>query len=595
MCGVVATLGAAAAGAARLLAGVAHRGPDASRLATDGPCTLGAARLRMVGDARSDQPLRGPRGVLAAMNGEAFNHADFAPTADGGSDLSALLVALERDGAAALDRVRGPFAVAWWDPAASELVLARDPWGVRPLYVSADARGVAAASEPWPLFEASGAAARLDEAALAHLLAFQFPPPDRTLLRGVRPLAPGAVRRFRATAAGIVEAAAGRTAYAGPSEADLAAALRSAARLQGPATRRTAIFLSGGLDSSAVLGLLREAGCAPDLAFVGWFPEAGAGLDERPHARAVAAACRVPLVEVPIRAVDALEALPGVLRALGGPTAGPGSLSAAVLARAARDHGVDVVFTGQGGDELYGGYERHRLLAALDRGEPLAPASGYEPLAAALAAAPDPLRAALVRGDALRALLEPAAVVAMDAAVERALPPAGPALVERALAFERAVLLPGLLAVDDRTLAARGIEGRVPLLDPAAARLAASTPWTETFPAGSPRRRLAGLAGAALPEPAARRRDKMGFPMPLGAWFRGPWRDAAYDLLAGDALTAFGFRRGAARAAFAAGALDPRTAWFLIALARFESLAAELRARPSASARGARTSRAAAV
>lgn len=589
MCGIAAGLGTDAAKVRALLDGVAHRGPDAARTVASRGGVVGAARLRMVGaDARSDMPLASGR-VAAAWNGEAFNHAEMAPPDAGRSDLWPVVEAFLREGAAAFERVRGPYAATFLDVRDDELTLARDPLGVRPLYLRVGPTGVAAASEPWPLIADGPLPPRIDADALAHLLAFQFPPPDRGLVRGVDPLAPGAVRRFVVDGGGVRERPAARTVYGGSDEGSLAATLRRAAALQGPCARRTALFLSGGLDSSAVLGLLAAAGAAPQVALVGWFPDGGAGLDERPHARAAAAALGVRLREVAITAESAWAYLPAAMRGLGGPCGGPGVLSAYALAETAAKEGAAAVFTGQGGDELFGGYERHRLLDLAERGLPLEPAPGYEPLAAAMRLAADPLRAAVVRGDALRPLLEPEAAAAMDAAVAAALPPPGPGRVDRALAFERRVFLPGLLAVDDRALGAFGLEGRTPLLDPAVARIAERGNFDDHRAGGAPRDALRTALGAALPACAAARRDKMGFPMPLRAWFAGPWRERTLDLLAGDALVSCGFRRGAAREAFERGALADRDAWFALALAVFErELAAAgvaaSRARPAAAA-----------
>lgn len=582
MCGIAAGLGCAAGDVSRLLDGVAHRGPDARGIVVRGSAAVGAVRLRVVGGAAGDQPFTEP-GLAAAWNGEAYNEAELGERAADQSDLTAVVSAFRREGPGAFGRVRGPFAAAFLATSvessaqASVLHLARDPFGVRPLYVSQGAFGFRAASEPWPLIESLGADAILDAGSVGHLLAFQFQPTDRGLVRGVDPTPPGVALRFAVTPDGrIHRGEAIRIPYVGTSETDLGSALRRAAALQGPCRLRTGIFLSGGLDSSAVAGLLTAAGARPDVAFVGYFPEAGPALDERPHARAVARELGIPLREIAVTAADALDFLPRAVRALGGPAAGPGSVSAFVLARAAAADGVGVVFTGQGGDELFGGYERHRVLAALDDGRPPIGDPSYARLAAAMSTAGDPLRAAVVRGDALRPLLEPAAVRALEDAA-RLLPEAGPGRVDRAMEFERRAFLPGLLAVDDRALGAYGIEGRPLLLDPATVAIAASVGYAEKCPPGSPRAFIRAALGDALPAAARRRTDKMGFPMPLEAWLAGPWRGPALDLFGGDALPAFGFRRGAVKQAFERGALGPREAFFCMAAATFERMLASVR------------------
>src|SRR6185369_5421928 len=120
-----------------------------------------------------------------------------------------------------------------------------------------------------------------------------------------------------------------------------------------------------------------------------------------------------PLLEVPIRAQDALEAMPALVRSLGGPLAGPGGLAQLHLARVAAAEGVRVVYTGEGGDELFGGYERHRLLQQIDGGGVTDTLPGYLPLARKMASAQDPFAAAVFRGGELRPLLQPERAHAM--------------------------------------------------------------------------------------------------------------------------------------------------------------------------------------
>jgi asparagine synthase (glutamine-hydrolysing) len=577
MCGIAAGVGQATARVSTLLAAVAHRGPDARGVTGDARAAIGAARLRIVGGTAGDPPLvDGPAAL--AWNGEAYNYEALGGVRPGESDGAAVLRGFRARGPEIFSFVRGPFAAAVLDTAASQLHLVRDPLGVRPLYVRRSPGALEAASEPWPLILSAGAAATIDPEAIAHLLAFQFPPPTRGLVRGIDPLPPGRVRSY-----GIAEdgprgdpvdfAVPFRGARSAP---ELGPALRDAARLHGPCAVRTGVFLSGGIDSSAVAGLLAEAGVKPSVAFVGWFPEAGPAFDERPHARAVAAALGIPLREAPVVAADALAFLPQAVRALGGPCAGPGVLSAFVLARAAAADGVRVVFTGQGGDELFGGYERHRVLAALEAGRLPEMDASYARLAAAMAAAPDPLRAAVFRGDLLRRLLEPEALAGLACAAAL-LPPLGPDRVDRATEFELERFLPGLLAVDDRALGAFGIEGRPLLLDPVVAEIARRKPFAAKSPLHASRAWFREAAGDALPAAAARRRDKMGFPMPLETWLAGPWRAAAADSFAGDALCEFGFRRGAVRAAFEEGRLGGRETYFCLALAEFSRALAAVR------------------
>jgi asparagine synthase (glutamine-hydrolysing) len=454
------------------------------------------------------------------------------------------------------------------------LALARDAQGIRPLHVVSRPAGLVAASEIWPLLAELEGPPALDGAAVAHLLAFQFLPPGRTLFEAVTPVRPGEILLYDASAR-LVRREPLRFAGAGRDPAELSAALREAAALQGPRACRSAVFLSGGLDSSGVAGLLAEAGHPPDLAVTGWFPEGDPALDERPHARAVAAELRLPLAEVPIRAADALEIFPALVRALGGPLAGPGAMAQFLLARFASEDGVRVVYSGEGGDELFGGYERHRLLQQIEAGAPPEPLPGYAPMARAMAGAADPLAAAVFRGAELLPLLSRDAQAAVTAAARDALPPPGPARSDRALAFEAERFLPGLLAVDDATLSAFGIEGRVPLLDPVVAAAASRVPLAHKSPPPFPRRLFRSLLGAALPLAASRRRDKMGFPMPLETWLSSPpWREFALDRLRPSSLARFGLDGRAVRSAFEQRSVSARGRWFLLGLDVLDELLA---------------------
>lgn len=574
MCGIAGSLGRPELVPA-LVKGLRHRGPDHAGWRVDGELAVGASRLRVTGDARGDMPLLSTSGnVVVALNGEIFNHEDLFGR-DHGSDVVGLPDLLERDGPEALSRIRGPFALVAYDLRDRSLLVARDEYGVRPLFVH-EARGsVAAASEVGALADLVGPLSR-DERAWDHLLAFQFWPPDRTPWADLTPVPPGTWRRFELEGSGCVRTE-GRIAYVGGGD-DLGRAVQEAFTLQASSGLKTGITLSGGLDSSVVLGGVLRAGASVDVAVTGWFPASGAAFDERPWARAVARESGVPLREVGITADAYLEAWPKVLRAMGGPLAGPGAASQWLLCRALADEGVGVVFSGQGGDELFGGYERHRQLLQRDLGVPLDPAPGYERLLAAGAdsAGVDLASAALYRGRALLPYVTPERARGMERARQTLPGGAGP-IADRLLEYEIGTLLPGLLAVDDRTSAAFGMEGRVPLLDPVIGRLARREPLSVKSPPSSPRSLFRAVTRTLLPDAVAERRDKMGFPVPLDEWFAGPWRALRHDHPGLGRLTDVGFRPEV-QAALASGSLRGRDAWFVLSVA----FALESAATPSA-------------
>jgi asparagine synthase (glutamine-hydrolysing) len=254
--------------------------------------------------------------------------------------------------------------------------------------------------------------------------------------------------------------------------------------------------------------------------------------------------------------------------------AGPGGPSQWIVARALRRAGVKVVHSGQGGDELFGGYERHRLLLRRDAGSAPDPAPGYEAMARALAS-DDPVAGLLFRGRALLPWMEPARAAGVRRAAE--ILPRGRDLAERTLAFEWEVLLPGLLAVEDRCAAAFGMEARCPLLDPVLVRATRAVPLAAKSPADAPRRLFRRILGDRLPAAAARRRDKMGFPLPLDAWLAGPLREHLLDPTTVEALREIGFTGGIARA-LESGVFDARNRMFLLGIALGAGVRAPVRA-----------------
>lgn len=555
MCGIVAEFGGSSR-TAELLRGVAHRGPDQQGVFLRPRAGLGAARLRVVGGAGGDQPLLSPDGAVAVVfNGEIFNYRELGLA--GASDAAELPRLLGEEGPRFLSRIRGPFALAAFDTRDETLLLARDERGVRPLFLAERSGLLLAASEVAPLLPSCP---RPDRTAWDHLLAFQFWPPGRTLWEDVQPLPPGTWRRYRRDAAGRLRFEEGPVACGGDEGRSPADLLREAFRLQGACERRTGIALSGGLDSSAVAGGLAMAGAAPGLAAVGYFPGGGEALDERPHARAVARELSLPLMEVPISPERFFEAWPKLIASLGGPMGGPGGPAQRLVSEALAAEGVAVVFSGQGGDEIFGGYERTRLLQQWDRGEPLVPAPGYEPLVSGLGA--DPVSHFLFRGAPLLPWLEPArrrGVLAAAGSLPRPVRP----VADRVAAFESSVLLPGLLAIEDRVHGAYGMEGRVPLLDPLAARACERIPLAEKSPPSAPREFFRSLLPGMLPKAAAARRDKLGFPVPLAKWFAGPGRAWIHDTAYLDFLPEAGFREET-KHAVRSGVFDARQTYFLL-------------------------------
>jgi asparagine synthase (glutamine-hydrolysing) len=518
MCGIAGAVAGGPGVVERMLEGMKHRGPDGRGVADGRLARLGCARLRIRGGDDGAQPLRTKRGLLV-FNGEIYNTSELVKdlawhgvTVPERSDTAILGALLDQYGIGAVDRLNGMYALAWDD--GERVWLARDPVGTKPLYY----RGRAFASEIAPLL-ADGA--RPCTGAIARWLSFHCAYGEETFFEGVR----------RVPMGGIVTLPDGRIHRSGsPSLAPappnpsldaemLRKVLRRAVRDATP-QEPFGVSLSGGLDSTLVAALATGA----RVAFHGRVAEEGC--DESLYARAAADALGLPLREIPVTAEACRDALPLVVRAMEEPAAGPGVLGQWLVAKAAARE-VRILLSGCGGDELFGGYAR---TAALSRDEPPPGLEAYAPLFAR------------VRG------LDPRARVAAlldrrsDALFTRdflaAHPPPQEEFLDRykgdAARAEIGITLPALLHVEDRVTMAFGIEGRVPLLDRRLVRSAVRLPdGARVDASGRLKALLRDAADPLLPEAVRARRDKMGFPLPLGAWCAGPWRDMIRDVCCG--------------------------------------------------------------
>lgn len=358
----------------RMGAALAHRGPEgwaswASR--ADGAgwgVLLGHRRLHA---HRTAQPLVADGGALV-FDGRILNHRDLG-AANGACDASALFHALGGEGASALPRLRGPFALAFWDAGARRLVVARDPLGVKPLYVARnpDPDGtwsVAFASELRALLR-SGllGTPRLDPDAVRSVVWNGFVVGPTTAVRGVELLPAGRWVGWPATprpAAEEVDFWSPAPGDAPPSdEEDLAAALERAVALQLDEGDEAplAIFLSSGVDSSVVAHLAQRASSEPVQTFTLAFEERE--LNEGPRAAAIAQAIGARHREVVLSEERFVSGLEDALDRLDQPTFD--GLNAYFMSRSVREAGFSVAMVGSGGDELFGGYPTFRALPTL--------------------------------------------------------------------------------------------------------------------------------------------------------------------------------------------------------------------------------------
>ncbi len=490
-----------------LTAALAHRGPDGHGHHVAGNVALAHTRLAIIDLATGDQPLFAGSAALVG-NGEVYNYrelrTDNALVCATGSDCEPPLHLFRRDGAGFAETLRGMYAIAIHDRATRQVVLARDPFGIKPLYIAETASGIAFASEPAALIAAGIVAPSLRRQPLAELLQIQFTTGAETIFEGITRLLPGETvviadgaiveRRLRAALpAGAPEQITEEAALA-----RLDAALAESVDLHQRSDVPYGMFLSGGTDSAAVLAMMARLNERPVLAFTAGFDIPGAA-DEREAAARAAAAAGARHVTIDVTRDMAWRHLPEIVAAMDDPAADYAIIPTWFLARRAREE-VKVVLSGEGGDEIFGGYGRYRSAmkpwwlggkamrahGAFDRLDVLRqPARGWrDGIEAAAAAAATPGRTRL----------------------------------QAAQALDVADWLPNdLLTKLDRCLMAHGVEGRTPFLDPGIAAAAFRLPDGLKVRDGQGkwilRQWLARHFSASEPF-----RKKQGFTVPVGAW-----------------------------------------------------------------------------
>lgn len=593
MCGIVGYSGRfEPALLEEMITALAHRGPDDRGRWADPAAGvgLGQARLSIIDlSADGHQPMTNEDGSLwLTYNGELYNYRDLAAglVARGHrfrsrTDSEVFLHLYEEKGPAMLADLNGIFAFALWDSRRREMLVARDALGVKPLYYAPLPAGLAFASELKALLPCPGLAREIDLEALQQYLAFLWAPAPRTLLQGVRKLPPGSALLVRDG-----RIAREWTWYTLPydgirraePEADLAREL--AVRLETAVDRQlmadvpVGAFLSGGLDSSAVVAMAarRRPGERFPCYSIGFPPGEASedGPSDLPFARRVADHLGVDLREIVVRPSQLAGRLEELIWCLDEPQADPAPLNALFIAEAARRDGIKVLLSGAGGDDLFTGYRRHLALTM----EPLwdwwpAPVRRLAGrLAGRVGNAQHPLFRRLRRGfghmhldgderlvsyflwsadDTRRPLLHPD--VRRDLAGRRAEDallasladiPAETDPLQRMLFLEgRHFLGDHNLPYTDKTSMAYGVEARVPLLDLELVRFAAGIP---------PGLKQQGKVGKAIfkkaMEPFLPReviyREKTGFGAPLRLWLRGDLRPVVDELLSPDRLRARG-------------------------------------------------------
>jgi asparagine synthase (glutamine-hydrolysing) len=375
MCGIAGIVGQPDAAAVRRMArAMVHRGPDDEAFYEDGGAVLGFRRLSIIDVAGGRQPLSNEDGsIRVVFNGEIYNHAELRTRLEARghvlqtrSDGEVLAHLYEDEGDQLVERLNGIFAFAIWDVRQRHLLLARDPHGVKPLYYAERDGSLVFASEIKALLASGRVSRELDPESLAQYMQYQVVPPPGAIVRGVRALEPGRVLVKNGGPAKV------RTYWTPPAErpgaitsADEATyevrqGLERAVTSQLMAERPLGVFLSGGVDSSAIVALAAQQVPHRLKTFsVGFTGPDEEVLSEWPWARLVAERYNTDHYEFVLTEQMFREALPATLRAMDLPTSD--GINSYWVSYAAAQH-VTVALSGTGGDELFLGYGRDRIL-----------------------------------------------------------------------------------------------------------------------------------------------------------------------------------------------------------------------------------------
>jgi asparagine synthase (glutamine-hydrolysing) len=591
----------------RMIAPIAHRGPDDAGVWLDEQAgiALGFRRLAILDlSPQGHQPMRSPSGrFVIAFNGEIYNFVNLRRELEphgcifrGQSDTEVILAAFEQWGIRyAVQRLIGMFAIAVWDVQRRELTLVRDRLGKKPLYVYREPGLITFGSELKALFEGPSFDRALDRTALTAYLRYLCVPAPRTIFRHAIKLPPAHLLTIADPRAPLPAAQSywsleqvardGLTdpLPGGDDEAidALDALLTDAVRCRLRSDVPLGALLSGGIDSSVVVALMQEACARPVKTFTIGFAEGA--FDEAPHAAAVAAHLGTDHAGLRLTARDAQTLIPRLVDIFDEPFADPSQLPTLLVSQFARQD-VTVALCGDGGDELFGGYNRYvygsQIMTRVNR----IPRAVRQPVGAGIGSVSAPawdrlhaFTAAMVSGvphehfgervhklgrllnagsmaDMYRSLLsawqQPESLLAdqcyADAyagdVTERILDGAGPApLLDRMMLADQLMYLPDdLLAKVDRASMAVSLEVRAPLLDHRVVEFSWRLPRSCKVRGAVGKWILRQVLYRRVPKHIVER-PKMGFSVPIDQWLRGPLRQWAEGLLFDNARASRGW------------------------------------------------------
>ena len=550
---------------------IRHRGPDDEGFHVDGGCAIGMRRLSIIDLHSGHQPISNEDGsIWVVFNGEIYNYQGLRQDLirqghqfKTNSDTETLIHLYEQEGVAGISKLRGMFAYAIWDARDRSLLLVRDRFGKKPLYYATLPEGLFFGSE-LKCLRTAGVPLDIDSDALKLYLQFSFIPDPWSPYRAIRKLPAAGWMRYHSD--GRIE----QGCYwrlpepASHPSADLDEAAATArvrevfdesVRLRMIADVPLGAFLSGGIDSSSVVASMALQSKEPVKTFSIGFEEAS--YNELPYARAVAQKYATDHHEIVVKP-DSLDLITRMVQSCDEPFGDEACIPTYIVSEFAVQK-VKVVLTGDGGDELFGGYESffavERLAwadripqfarAALSGIADVLPYSAYGKNFLRAISRPNGLERYLEMNSApyflRRRLLRPEWLLPADSTwLIQALSPCllqqRPDLLAQALYFEATAKLTGdMLVKVDRMSMANSLEVRCPLLDHELAELAARIPHRWKLSGNSGKLILRKALGDRLP-PELLTRRKMGFSFPLSVWFRGELRDFVTDHLTSQAF-----------------------------------------------------------
>jgi asparagine synthase (glutamine-hydrolysing) len=580
MCGIAGIVATdqlaedAAARATRMRDVIAHRGPDEAGLHVDAHAALAHRRLSIVDLSTGQQPLANEDGsVWVVFNGEIYNHAAVRKDLEAHghhyrtrSDTETIVHAYEQWGEDCVHRFRGMFAFAIWDAPKRRLLLVRDRLGIKPLYWARTPRALLFGSEIKAILASDLVEPEANAAVLPEVLSTRYTSGDETMFRGIRKLLPGHLLVFEG---GEIKTrqywdvpareASPQTPVANP-VGRFKELLEESVRLRLMSDVPLGMFLSGGIDSSAIAAIMAKMIDRPLQTFSVAFKDRA--FNELEYAREVARAIGAVSHEVVIDDQDFFRALPKLVWHEDEPIAHPSSVALYFVSALARQH-VTVVLTGEGSDELLAGYGKYPRVAfnwkAGSLYERVTPAAMRSAIAQqviprlpgtlaryakrsflAMDRSPEAMifdnfasirladQQALLSPD-LRAAATRAGAYGASVAYFNTLNGSS-TLLDRLLYSDIKTYLVELLMKQDQMSMATSIESRVPFLDHKLVEYAATLPDHWKLSGLTTKRVLRESMKGVLPA-SILNRPKMGFPVPFAGWTRGPWNAVARDVL----------------------------------------------------------------